>query len=312
MAEGKTYWLCLDARWLQREGVTEAREEVGHAAVTVLIALMGQAKLENDPGRVVTGYRALAREAFLDGPDEARQVIAACVSAGLLDDLEEHEDGKRFACRLSGWQADQSKGRDAYRKAAKRADIDGQPPDTPGQGRTCPVPVRESTAQHSTEEPHRAAATTGRPRFRKRPIPDDRLHASLTVFDAFQQRAGTQARPYTTDGRLSEGLSRIVGAFTDDDRWTVDIATRAIDAAFAAPYWTGIPTPAVVFGEKVRDRYLEQALRPQLQAVPTSPGGVDPARLSAADFGARQAELRAEEDVLRAHFDRLAEQELAT
>lgn len=125
MSAGRTYWLALDARWLAREGVVEAREEAGADAVVVLLALMGQAKLENDGGRVRTGYRALAREAFLAGPDEARAIVTVCHASSLLDDFKEDEDGRRFSCRLSGWSADQEKGRAADRKSASRGKNNG-------------------------------------------------------------------------------------------------------------------------------------------------------------------------------------------
>ena len=138
MSAGKTYWLALDVRWLQREGVVEAREEHGHEAITVLLCLMCQAKLENDGGKFKTGYRTLAREAFLADVDEARRIVAGLVSAGLIDDAQEDVDNRRVVGRISGWQADQFKGRAAARKAEERASKAKAPS---GQSVTSHAPV---------------------------------------------------------------------------------------------------------------------------------------------------------------------------
>lgn len=120
MADGKTYWWAKDAQWLQRDGIVELGTEFGAAGPLLLDALCGMAKLENDAGHVFTGYVALARVAFTD-PDVCRQVIERAVEIGVLDDFEPADDGRRFSVRVSGWQADQKKGRAADRDAQRRA-----------------------------------------------------------------------------------------------------------------------------------------------------------------------------------------------
>lgn len=120
MADGKTYWWAKDAQWLQRDGIVELGTEFGAAGPLLLDALCGMAKLENDAGHVFTGYVAVARVAFTD-PDVCRQVIERAVEIGVLDDFEPAEDGRRFRVRVSGWQADQKKGRAADRDAQRRA-----------------------------------------------------------------------------------------------------------------------------------------------------------------------------------------------
>ena len=211
MAEGKTYWLALDARWLQREGVVEVRQEVGHAGVTALLVLMAQAKLENDGGWVRSGYRALAAEAFLDGPDEARNILAACVSGAVLDDFEEDADGKRFSCRLSGWQADQFKGRDAHRKAAKRADTETHDA-VSGAVRTSPVPVGRGEERREEETPHGEFGEDAR-----------------ELFGYWQERCGHQKAKATPE-RLRAIRARL------RDGYSVADVRRAIDGAATGAY----------------------------------------------------------------------------
>lgn len=119
MADGRTYWWAKDAAWLQRDAIVELGEEFGPAGPLVIDALCGMAKLENDAGRVRTGFRALARAAFVD-VTLCNAVIAHATQIGVLDDFEADPDGRRFSCRVSGWQADQKKGRAADRDARRR------------------------------------------------------------------------------------------------------------------------------------------------------------------------------------------------
>jgi hypothetical protein len=130
VSAGRTYWWAKDAAWLRRELVVELGEEFGPAGPLVLDALNGAAKLENDGGRVRSGFRALSRDCFLDDPSLARRIVEHAGTIGALDDLEIDEDGRRFVARISGWAADQNKGRAAQRQADKRAaDQSNQPED---------------------------------------------------------------------------------------------------------------------------------------------------------------------------------------
>lgn len=67
------------------------------------------------------GFRSLAREAFVTVPD-ARAVVDGASAIGALDDLEVDPDGRRFTCRVSGWVADQERGRAAFRKEKQRSE----------------------------------------------------------------------------------------------------------------------------------------------------------------------------------------------
>lgn len=121
MSRGRTSWYAHDAAWHRRELIVELGEEHGPPALSILTALKGMAQEQRDPdGEVLTGYRTLAREAFVDVA-QARAIVEAAAEIGVLDDLSQLEDGKRFTCRVSGWRADQEKGRAAFRQAASRA-----------------------------------------------------------------------------------------------------------------------------------------------------------------------------------------------
>jgi len=151
MSNGKTYWWAKDAAWLDREGVVELGEEFGPAGPLVLDALCGMAKLENDAGHVLTGWRALARKAFVT-PDDARAVVRHAFQIGALDDLDEHADGRRFRCRVSGWQSDQSRGYEAVKKqlqrTGKRNPGEGHVPSQGTVSRN--VPLQDRTGKKET------------------------------------------------------------------------------------------------------------------------------------------------------------------
>lgn len=159
MSRGRTSWYAHDAAWHRRELIVELGEEYGPPAVSVMTALKGMAQEQRHPdGEVLTGYRTLAREAFVD-VDQARAIVEAAAAIGVLDDLSQLEDGKRFTCRLSGWRADQEKGRAAFRQAASRArraedsaQEPGPQPVTPVTDRDAVTPERD-TSRRVTEKP---------------------------------------------------------------------------------------------------------------------------------------------------------------
>ncbi|MFZ1694203.1 MAG: hypothetical protein WAT74_13470 [Flavobacteriales bacterium] len=151
MSAGKTYWWAKDAAWLDREAVVELGVRFGPAGPLVLDALCGMAKFENDAGRVFTGLLSVSRKTFTD-PDLVCEIVTVAADVGALDDLEFDEDGRRFRCRVSGWQADQTKGRTAQRVAEHRAKADDQQGDEALQSVTGNASVYNSTAQHSTAQ----------------------------------------------------------------------------------------------------------------------------------------------------------------
>lgn len=136
MTEGRTYWYAEDATYLSRALVIELGDEFGPAAVGVLQSLKGHAKLQNDGGIVKTGIATINRESFARDSELCRRIIDRAAEIGLLDDLQWGDDGRRFTARLSGWKADQSKGRAAQRKAEQRerdgAEEPPPPPPEPG------------------------------------------------------------------------------------------------------------------------------------------------------------------------------------
>ncbi len=150
MASGKTYWWAKDAAWYDRENVIALGEQFGPGGLAVMDVLCCMAKLENDAGGVFTGYRAVGRKAMVH-PSIVVEIVEYATTIGLLDDLDPHPDGGRFGCRISGWTADQEKGRATERKAKQRKSRSV----TPSHAQSRPVtgshaPVGDRTAQDST------------------------------------------------------------------------------------------------------------------------------------------------------------------
>jgi hypothetical protein len=116
---GRTTWWPKDAAWHRRELIIELGEEHGPGGAMVMDVLSSWAQEQRAAGVVRGGFRVLAREAFVSR-DEARAIVEHAGQIGALDDISIDDDGRRFVCRVSGWQADQSRGRAAFRQAAKR------------------------------------------------------------------------------------------------------------------------------------------------------------------------------------------------
>jgi len=145
---GRTTWWPKDAAWLRRELVVELGDEFGPSGPLVLDALCGWAQEQRSSGLVRGGWRALAREAFVTVCC-AQTVVERAAQIGALDDLELDSDGRRFTCRVSGWQADVERGRSALRMAKSRAvtdDLDDDSePNTPEQDATARNVLRRVT-----------------------------------------------------------------------------------------------------------------------------------------------------------------------
>lgn len=122
MIHGRTTWYAEDAAWHRRELIVELGEEFGPGGVTVMKVLRAwaQEQRSNGGGQIRNGFRSLAREAFVTVPD-AKSVVEHAADIGALDDLEIDPDGRRFTCRVSGWTADQERGRAAFRKEKQRS-----------------------------------------------------------------------------------------------------------------------------------------------------------------------------------------------
>ena len=116
---GRTSWWAKDAAWHRRELIVELGDEHASAGPNVMDVLSSMAQEQRAGGAVRGGFRTLARESFCS-PEKARAVVEMAAAIGALDDLEIDPDGRRFTCRLSGWTADQERGRATFRKAAER------------------------------------------------------------------------------------------------------------------------------------------------------------------------------------------------
>lgn len=131
MPAGRTSWWSKDAAYYTRERVVELGEEFGPAGPIVLDWLCCEAKAQNDGGRLLTGFRALSRGAFLNDLDLARRIVQHAAEIGALDDLELHPDGRRFTCRVSGWRHDQQAAQAGARQARKRRHDAAENTETP-------------------------------------------------------------------------------------------------------------------------------------------------------------------------------------
>lgn len=279
MAAGRTYWWAKDAAWIDRDAIVELGETHGPAGPLVLDVLSGMAKLENHAGNVFTGYRALARKCFITA-ELAEQIVHHAAQIGAIDDLDVDADGRRFRCRVSGWQADQRKGRAADRDAVRRErgteadDVTEHDAETHASSRTlthphAPVGTGQdrtgqdtSSSLRSEEDDARPPAKPSAMKWRGKVIKPDRVAVAVEILNAFNETANTGYRPATRSGKPSHDLSRILGAINDDDRITLPIAERMIQIAFSRPFWQGRPHTGVVFGPGVASALVEEAVNP--------------------------------------------------
>lgn len=118
VSEGRTIWFPLDTGWFRREHVVELGEEFGPVGPLVLAWLSLEAKMQNDGGVVKAGPKAVARGVFSDAVTVSH-VLSRAVRIGALHHYSEH-DG-RFTCTISGWEMDNRRGWDSFRKADSRA-----------------------------------------------------------------------------------------------------------------------------------------------------------------------------------------------
>lgn len=146
---GRTTWWPKDAAWHRRERIVALGEEFGPGGPNVLDVLSAWAQEQRAGGDVRGGFRILAREAFVD-TDEAQRIVERAAELGALDDVDVTVSHGQFTCRVSGWSADQERGRAAVRKAASRAashgesrsdheEPSGKPEPPPDESRSVPV-----------------------------------------------------------------------------------------------------------------------------------------------------------------------------
>lgn len=151
---GRTSWWAHDAAMHRRERLVELGEDHGPAGPNVLVVLHSWAQEQGHTGDIKGGFRALGREAFVS-PADARKIVEHAAEIGALDDLVIEADGKRFTARVSGWESEQRKAREAARKAKQRATAEAKnaPRDNSGQNGTSPAvspEVPRSALHHIT------------------------------------------------------------------------------------------------------------------------------------------------------------------
>lgn len=81
-------WFALATRFRRDPAIVELRAEFGAKGPLVIVVLLCEAKEIDASGRVEMGYRQLADEAALDGPEEAKAILQRAVDYDVLIDLE--------------------------------------------------------------------------------------------------------------------------------------------------------------------------------------------------------------------------------
>lgn len=167
MSDGRTYWWAKDAAWYRREHQSAIALSHGPIGLSALDWLCCHAKELNDAGRVKSGYSAIALG--IGAPHclpEITSAIQYAATIGALDDFEEHEDGMRFRCRISGWEADQSRAANSFRQARHRAK---QRDDMASPERDTALQRNEEQRQKQRQSSPSTEAAVGRARRRWRP-----------------------------------------------------------------------------------------------------------------------------------------------
>jgi hypothetical protein len=229
VSEGRTVWWAKDAAWWRREYIVALGEEFGPLGPAIVDWLAGEAKAQNDAGRVKTGYRSLARGCFADDLVTVRHAVSRAVALGALDDLV--EDGERFTCRISGWKSEQDRALAARRKAESRArkayetEVAG-PVVTSGHALSRPVTDCPSTGQDSTKEEEEVRASNGV------------LHPDLDAVIAVCQEAGLDCEPMAVNSALQASrkhdamdLARVVASWAAEGGLNIRSANRLLLSA---------------------------------------------------------------------------------
>jgi hypothetical protein len=119
---GRTSWWPCDAAEHDRELNVELGEEFGPLGPYVMRVLKDLAQQQRC-ATVRSGFRVMRTKTFAKDTDQVREVIEFAAKIGALDDLAIDEDGRRFTCRISGWESDNARGRESIRKADQRRDL---------------------------------------------------------------------------------------------------------------------------------------------------------------------------------------------
>lgn len=120
MSEGRTYWYSEDASYVHRGLIVTLGTQYGAAVLAALQVLKGEAKHQNEGGRVLSAFSTVSRNGFINDEALTRRIVESAAALGVLDDLEILHDGVRFRCRISGWTADQDRANAADRQRKHR------------------------------------------------------------------------------------------------------------------------------------------------------------------------------------------------
>jgi hypothetical protein len=225
MSEGRTSWWPRDAAEHERELLVELAEEFGPAAHAVAAVIKDLAQAQRDEGNVRTGFRVLAAKCHLhvgstseEARGLARTIIERAGGIGWLDDLAIDEDGRRFSARVSGWNADQARGRESIKKATQRARpvVPEKGDMSPSNGDMSPLvpPTIEVTEKNNTAAPAKPATVQAVPDALPDDLPTLLYAGALQAHAALNRIAASRpnARPVTL-----AAVGRAVASFPTHD-----------------------------------------------------------------------------------------------
>lgn len=233
LGRGRTSYYIEDQALHRRDLVMELVADHGGAAGYVYRILRDMAQEQRDPdGVVLTGFRSLATVAGVT-PDECRLFVRAMWSIGLVDDYEAHEDGRRFTCRMSGWKADQRRGKDALKKADQRAASGAEP--SPPEREPSPAEGEPSPNTKQSNTKNREKGFPPKVTYQGKPVPLHVAEAAARLLDEFNSAASRKLGAVTGQGQASESLKQIIGAVLQHTEVTVDEWEAAIRNTIANP-----------------------------------------------------------------------------
>lgn len=209
-------------------------------ALAVLDVIDAWAQEQRDGGVLKGGFRTLARESFVtvshaESPGVAvRSLVERATAIGVLDDLQVDPDGRRFTCRVSGWEADSTRGRAALRQADKR-NRDTEHPVTTGDDVTSERDVSREVTLGALEVDEK--------REEKEREGDARELASSPlseVFDVLRQsdrlhidRVGVENAVGSWPGQDAVRAARTVITWVTDPAFNGTNAARLLDSALS-------------------------------------------------------------------------------
>lgn len=269
MTAGRTTWSARDAAHHDRELVVELLDEFGPAGPYVDTVLRDLAQQQRDGGAVRTGFRVLEKKCGISR-DEARTIVEYAANIGLFDDLAIDADGRRFTVRVSGWEADQRRGRNAVRQDESRStrhdesdavteNVTGSPETLRRHGPPARASRVDQTRPNQEHPPTPAEAGGTVLMYRRRAQPPARVTLAEQILASFNEQTGMKLGAYTGDGRASDSLKRIIGALVDFPTLDAETADRLIETALKRPWWDGPASVGVVFGPGVIERNLAAA-----------------------------------------------------